>query len=370
MKMMYLVIAALVALGVLPVAEAQDAPQAATHEFHLEFAPDGFSIHIDLDLEGQEFAFKAEPTYQGAKIVRGALPTGLARQDATGFAWDTSSSTLHVDENRNLDLTDEPPRSTYAAEHSGSRNWFRGVTLLAGEGQQYRLDLFLSTYYSRATVRSGWKGDIELQGRTWSIGVADNLDGVIDGKDVLGILPVDHVVSEETTLPFPADGRVFFGNTLYKLTGTFREGGLDLTFAEEPAELAAVDVQGQHIAYLVMNGPPQVRLFNPSGLVNVPTGRYELAEVYVAEGAKKLISTAPNLSVNATGEAPTQLKVGTPLSNTLTIARTGRVVSLGFETRGAGGEIYDELLTDYANPPGFVAYQNGQEIASGSFDYG
>ncbi|MBI2434839.1 MAG: hypothetical protein HYV26_18440 [Candidatus Hydrogenedentes bacterium] len=185
-------LAALAILGAAAVGE-EAAPAEAT--FTLQPVPDGFYLPVDIDLEEHEVHFKKTPDFQGPPTC-GAIPLNESVSEFVGFAWDKAANLLYVDENRNLDLTDEPG-VVYKSEFNTGN--FTGVRFSVQHGElniSYVVDLRLSEpWFCMAVVRSGWKGRVEVNGTPYEVLLADNLDGDLTYEDSFTVKSASGVAS-------------------------------------------------------------------------------------------------------------------------------------------------------------------------------
>lgn len=67
-------------------------------------------------------------------------------------------------------------------------------------------------------------------------------------------------------------------------------------------------------------------------------------------------------------DQPYHLRAGAPLTSHIDVTREGRLLKLDHRLLDAAGRRYGS--TERTSPPCFAVYRDGQEIASGSFEYG
>ncbi len=65
---------------------------------------------------------------------------------------------------------------------------------------------------------------------------------------------------------------------------------------------------------------------------------------------------------------PYHLRAGVPLTSHVEVTREGRLLKLDYRLVDVAGRQYRDA--NRTSPPRFAIYQNGREIASGSFEYG
>jgi hypothetical protein len=63
------------------------------------------------------------------------------------------------------------------------------------------------------------------------------------------------------------------------------------------------------------------------------------------------------------------LTAGGPLTNSVSINRQGRKLSLNYQLVGAGGA-YQMVGQDRSHPPEFAVYQGDKKVSSGKFEFG
>ena len=64
----------------------------------------------------------------------------------------------------------------------------------------------------------------------------------------------------------------------------------------------------------------------------------------------------------------TELKMGAPLTQTITVNRTGKILRLGYGLHGIGGEEYTS--SDRSNPPKFAVYKGDKKVGGDKFEFG
>ncbi len=393
-------------------ATPQSDTQPVQKVFHLNYVEEGFAHSVSVDMDEREVIFKAEPDFGDKGIIRGALPVGPGENDYIGFACDVGgmgSGTVYLDANRNLDLTDDEPvkLSFDMPTDRFPLNMFEGIHFetVVGEltvpyvfgmdviglwpGQPASCDV---------TIRSGWEGEIELHGTKWMMGVADNLDGVFDEKDFLGLKSPESTETPVDELRLAVVQNIMLDGNAYDLALALEPGEktpvLAATFTEVHPPLGTLKLSGKFISRMVLKRDEEgaasgiVVLDSPAETAEVPVGEYAPVTVFLESGAnkkeKKWFSATIERVVVGDGE-PVPLKVGGPLNNTATVQRRGMSLVLSHELRGIGGELYAEPELDLAHllsspdffdmafldkHATFAVYRNDRRIASGSFDYG
>ena len=387
------------------------------HVFRLQYKESGFWFHVRLDLESTEVVFKKEPDYAGREVVRSVLPIGQGRDDFIGFAWDRVGRRLYLDLNRNLDLTDDP-----SGAFESQNGLFEGIRLEYTDGEvsiPYVIDVaFYRPFGSFARIRSGWEGEIELNGKKMSLGIVDNMDGTVrsgprvrepsgpgdiiaprpfdslilrarngtdepDTSEVLGDVELPPIGMPARLLdpdPFPIPQRLSFDGGSYDLAFAFEPGEtqteLVATFTESDTPMGKLKIDGQFIKRLILwervsRGLSLVVLDSPDTSVLVPVGEHFEQMVYLDSGGPRGLFRAQRYaSVFITEDEPTTLTIGGPLKHDFRVYRRGNALQFAHTLRGTGGITYTASEPDLEEAPVFVIYKDGQEIASGAFEYG
>ncbi len=370
--------------------------------------------------------FAKEPDVARREVKRGTLQVSGASSRPLPFLWDYTKGKLYLDLNCNGDLTDDPTGvfSAPTERNSGSSYYdqtFKNVHLtLNGAKCEYPLlaDLNLYDYGNRPSgtlaCRSFWEGKVSLQNQDWQVGF---IKGDFSGPDstdssYLLLRPWAERDQPFTTDPqtsslaaFPFNRNLCFNQRTYRVECVFSpqagKPGCNLTFTEQPAELGELRVTGKFIQRLVLTGSaPTLRrgsgamaslfadkpanpaaftvvLDTPGPVVRIPVGNYTGPQAHLKAGGMEADrevyrgSFAPaerSVAVSATNA--TSLAAGGPLTNSLTIGRQGRSLSLSYQLLGADGAAYKLAREDRSKPPQFAVYQDGKRIASGSFQFG
>lgn len=101
----------------------------------------------------------------------------------------------------------------------------------------------------------------------------------------------------------------------------------------------------------------------------LPAGRYRVTQVELTGGYQCTIGdTGEDGSFQLVPGKLYELKVGAPLSPSVKVTRQGRLLMMSYQLLDAGGRGYSNQ--NRTNPPRFAVFQDGQEIGSGSFEYG
>ena len=359
-------------------AAAAAATARAAAPFRLDFQPAGFSVEAGRPAGEHEVEFRREPDLSSRRdVVRGAARTGEGRDAYLGYLADFETGTIYLDLNRNLDLTDDPD-GTFTTGDRGPWLDFQGIRITVdhgGVGVPYVLTMLIYPGSVRATVRSGWRGTLRLDDREYRVEIADNLDGVFDGNDMIAISPAGEGTP---TPPVPFADSVDLGILPYAVSIEFDASGEDvgLTTLWEPGggPRGTCAIQGEHLAQVVLRGDHLAILDRPGSSVTLPTGDYRIERILVqAAAADPLYQASPDEKFVRVREGQTAvLEVGAPLNNTAGVHRIGPAMSFDYRLLGREGAEYEPVEggVDTRNPPQVAIFRGEGKLASGSFDYG
>jgi hypothetical protein len=341
--------------------------------------------------------FLREPELSRQGVLRGVLRFGKNdTNNAIALIWDQSRSKLYLDLNRNLDLTDDAA-GVFTSTNKGSQQSFTNVTFLLRTAAGLHpaiLDLRLSAYSQPLPQRYPLKGGVQLESRSlweakvgppgaeWQVAALDDPfspEGPAFAKFLL--LRPWTARTNRLSLRDLTSGIVRFPDQLFWLGQAFRlERRLDtqdgtplckLEFTPQQPPLTDVKLSGESLYYAVLratNGYTVV-LREPPGPIKVPQGVYTANAVRLKKGAAEAfrLAEAP-LLLNAT--APTNLVLGGPLTNSVTLTRYSRKLNMNYRLVGADGGAYRLAQQGAATPPDFTVYKGGKKVLSGIFAFG
>ncbi len=399
MKRFSLLFCAFSTLLILVPSLLADAPGASEgepesrHVFRLPFKEKGFYLRLFVPLEGSEVTFKKEPDFGDHKVIRGSIPAARDEKDFLCFAWDVSELKLYLDLNRNLDLTDDPS-GVFQGQGKKYQQSFHNVRFKSINSQvplHYQVTVNFSDYRIYGiplrcvvNVRSGWQGDVGLNGRKWQLRVADNLDGIIGPEDVLTLRPYEEGQKEPVDFSsydrLDPPQKIFFDGHDYDLAFGFEPGTggsqLVATFTESPSPLGTLEMKGSHIRRLILRGGRDnelslVLMDSPGNEVLVPARVYNRQRIFLDGGEifRVLLSFCRN-EISVIQDKVTPLKLGVPLTHTVEMSRHGTELMLDYQLVGMGGERYINYGRNPRNRPTFTIYRGENKIGSGSFEYG
>jgi hypothetical protein len=166
-------------LSLALLAGARPAAEAATHVVNLAYREVPYTIsHVSLysGAASQRPVLTPEPRADGA--FHGELLLGNDTNNAILYAWDAGRKRLHLDLNRNRDLTDDPagifPGSDIGPWHLCT-NVHLGFRTPTGS-RPVLVDLALDRYTRNwlwVNLRSFWEGKLSLQGKEWQVGLVE-----------------------------------------------------------------------------------------------------------------------------------------------------------------------------------------------------
>lgn len=371
-----LVLSLALSMSLFPASGCAQTASAGTISFPLQFVEEGVGLTVTLGK--QDVKFRQEPDFGKDRVFRSALRIGPGQNDFMGFAVNLTRGSLHLDLNRNLDLTDDPDG---IRRGEGGRNsaFFRKVRLdldSNGADRSYMLQMsFSGRGFNYIYVASSYRGEIELNGRRWQLSVQDNLDGVIDRQDRISIQPVAAGTDSYDSLP--AAEKLFLGGRQYQLGFTFESRSVPApvtaVFTEISVPLGDLALEGRFIQRLVLDGAGLVILDAPAPRNLLPAGKYRVQGIY-------LHSTPgdPQLACNVNGIPPVEvvpgaaqhLKVGGPVESSVLASSRGSILQLDYLMKGAGGEPYTLVNTIRSKPPRFAIYKGDRQLATGNFEFG
>ncbi len=432
-KPAFLVLLGLVCLGASRAAlgaQASTASAASTRSLDLEYRELGYSVGTwTIPITLQSTPFKKEPELGQHKVYRGTLKFGDSTDAFVPFIWDPTQGKLHLDLNRNQDLTDDEAFACAGRPNSSDETFSRvRMSFKTPLGmEQMAMDLLFTdaraTPNAYASAFCCWEAKVTQGGQDWQLALVDNPSGKL-GSAENGSLIIrpwadrDKAVGLEygqlDCLPFTPN--VFFGQRAYRLGGAL--AGQDnrikyrLNLTERPEELGELKLAGQHIHRLILTrtgpggatpsgiGPQEatagryaqngrmlspapapsltVILDSPAPVVRIPVGSY-FCQLCLKQGevvARPLLTSfganARNSTLVVSATKAATLAFGGPLTNSVAVTRRGRSLAMNYRLLGAQGEAYQ--LEGPRKQPEFTIYRPGKngdkKLASGAFQFG
>jgi hypothetical protein len=236
--------------------------------------------------------------------------------------------------------------------------------------------------HAQLDSRSLWEAKVGPPGAEWQVAALDDPfspEGPAFAKFLL--LRPWMARTNRLFLRDLTSGIVRFPDQLFWLREAFRlERHFDsregipvckLEFTPLQPPLTEVELSGESLYYAVLRATNgyTVALSEPPGTLKVPQGIYTANAVWLKKGAAEAfrLADAP-LVINVT--APTNLVLGGPLTNSVTLTRYGRKLNMNYRLVGADGGAYRLAQQDRAKPPDFTVYHGGKKVLSGMFAFG
>ena len=181
----------------------------------------------------------------------------------------------------------------------------------------------------------------------------------------------------ESSAAFPFSEQLFFGQRAYRLkrveVAQGDKAGVRLEFLEQRPKLGELKLTGDNIHRVTMQGPYRVVINQPAGVVKVPTGSYRSSKVWVKKGEveayldDRLRPSAGRMTIDE--NKPAVLTAGGPLTNSVSITRRGKYLTMNYQSVGARGP-YALVNQVRSHPPEFTIYQGDRKVGSGKFEFG
>jgi hypothetical protein len=280
-----------------------------------------------------------------------------------------------------------------------------------------------------AACRYYWEGKVVQPAMEWQLALVDNLAGKLGSAEGASLIVRPWADRNQPNDPQPGSldylsfrHNLFFGQQAYRLDCAYVQQDnhpqfrLDLTEQPEPLGELKIAGQGIHRLLLARAGPSGltaeqtaaqaaageafarryglrgvgsqpssqspslvVVLDSPGPVVKVPIGAYQYRLTLKHGGAEArrlgdayngFAQTSKPLVVNPTNAAT--LVAGGPLTNSVSVSRRGRSLTLNYQLLGANGEAYQ--LQGARKEPEFAIYRPGKnadkKLASGKFQFG
>jgi len=380
---------------VVPEAEeGADSPAGEVVTVDLDYREVGYSfINWSVPMTTRSEAFKKEPALSHGKVIRGTVRLGSPNQE-TAFAWDRAAGKLYLDLNRNQDLTDDP--GGVFSSRTGARDYYQTFanihlpfkTLAGAREVLVDLNFYASEQpHCSAAMRWFWEGKLTLQGEEWQVGLIENRLDQSPSLEASNLLlrrwaernqAFSGQLYSESSSAFAFSDKLFFGQRAYRLKrADLAQGdkaGVRLRFAEQRPKLGELKITGDYVHRVTMQGQPyRVVIDQPAGLVKVPTGSYSSVKVWLKKGEveasldERARSSAARITIDE--KKPAVLTAGGPVTNSVSVSRHGKYLSLNYQLVGAGGA-YQLANQDRSHPPEFTVYQGDKKVGSGKFEYG
>jgi hypothetical protein len=333
-------------------------------------------INFDYSVENTLPPFENEPALNGKMTARGLIPT----VPPTPLLRNITDNELYlkIDHNRNFS---QGERITYKSRYVSHHVLFENLRVATQRGSltiPYLVNLY--TYERGCSgwlmVESSWKGQLDLDGRKWTLGIVDNLDGQIDSGDLL-YLTEEAQTDPTTQAPMcPVPQTLFLAGRTFRLDFAFKSADkevvLEATLTELHPTLGQLNVTADSCVHLRLEDDGQTVLLNrPAGVLSLPIGNYRVADCILYDQQKQrrgppFVRYSQTVSIT-TGQIAS-LRLGAPLNNTVEVSRHGNLLSLKHQLVGAGGEQYNDYHPRIG--PSFAVYKGPLKIGAGDFPFG
>ncbi len=339
---------------------------------------------------GPAVTFKKEPAWKSSRVVRGMIELGGERSSWVPFAWVPAERRLFLDLNRNLDLTDDPRGALLGGKVGGGQTTFRDVHVdLPGPTGVRPLLLNVNCYDwgARAGVqlelRSLWQGRWELNGRSWQVGMVEDLQRTpAKGQPRYLLLrpwtdraaPLSLGEGTPDLIDFPH--QLFFDQHAFRVTCRFPADAAaspcELSLVPQALPLGTLRVQGDSLRRLVLTQPGGYTVVWDAPEIGggIPVGTYTPAEIWLEHGTTRAVSLGAAQPIVIREQTTTSARLGGPLTNSATITRRGKTMILTYTLLGADGLTYRLVPRDSGRPPQVQIERDGRQVAAGQFRYG
>jgi hypothetical protein len=135
---------------------------------------------------------------------------------------------------------------------------------------------------------------------------------------------------------------------------------------QEPG-MGQLKLEGSNIESLILraNNNQTKTIKKPQETITLPVGTYYVQQINLTNG---FYCYTDYERITVSQDKPAEVKLGSPLKQTLTVRHQGRYLILTNKITGIGGEIYSD--PNRIKKPSFTIYTGDKIIASGNFEYG
>ena len=361
--------------------------EPAKHTIDLNYKRGNFELPVSCR-DTDRGSFEKEPDFGNRYIIRGFMPIGSNQKEHIGFAWDSDGRKLYLDLNRNRDLADDQA-GVFESDTSGRFQHFRGINLSMQKGTlklPYVINMDMYSYGQShhscsASIVSNFAGEITLHGRKWNVAVVDNMNGRIGPGDHFFMTPQDiDMGSNRDWRQLKVPKSIFLDSRNYDVSFEFQPGKaepkLQISLAESDKPMGGLDIDGEHIARLVLESDSStVLLHYPGKSVSIPAGDYRCRNIFLYDKKAGIFAydstrTPRSTSLSVPRDRPVMFKAGGPLDSNVEVTREGNTLNLRYKLLGAGRREYKRLQDNRDKPPAFTVYCGNKKIVSDTFEYG
>lgn len=364
-------------------------------QFRLKFedAQIQSSVYYDnpgMGDENREIKFKNAPANTANdNCITGILRLGNVNTNEFPYLYEKKSGLLHIDLNKNYDLGDDSSNTlTRQATSSESYPTFICELPITSNGRTIFEKFNINFYYSNLNVIlvSGWGGEIELGGHSYKLTIKDNLDNIIETKNISGSadsfflqpldkegLPVSPYYEYFQCNSFAHD--VFVNNTSYRISYKFADEGkspdLILSAEEIKKEFTEIKILNKDVDRLIFFGDSTAVIDDISDFVKIPAGNYHSVKLILRRA--KTSSFAYSYITNTFNFTQNQTHVfsyGGKLRSVAEVSQNLDYLLMNYKLESDDGAKYDLYSGGGMIEPGFEIYKNDKLLASGKFQFG
>jgi hypothetical protein len=331
-------------------------------------------IELPWDFKRSLIPFEKEPAPEGKQIARNWIPT----EPPTPLLRNITDGQLLVNADHAPDFTSSPV-DTYASRcPDGVHVYFEGMHVSSRQGSvEIPYTIGLRTYQKGLGgwffVLSGWSARFDDGDSEWIFTVTDNLDGQIDARDRLILERVRPSEGPRVRHECPAPSVLFLDGRAFRLDFTYKQAGTEVVLEAAMTDLdlpmGRLRIDANDCESVVLRAESLiVPLSNPGGVVSAPVGDYRVETCVIRSQEIMPAFAGCDRILSVRTDETAQLRLGTPLSNTLIVTRDRNVLGFKYQLAGAGGELYD--YDNAGTPPGFRIYKGFTKIGEGCFGFG
>jgi len=140
--------------------------------------------------------------------------------------------------------------------------------------------------------------------------------------------------------------------------------------ADKKIDQGRLKIIGKGIEHIVLIGEDNHRqeFPAPGEILSLPPGEYRPEQIRLKGGFSYIFYSRPHAyTFKIDPNSTTELKMGSPLTQTITVTRKGRILQLGYGLHGIGGE---EYTGDGSKAPEFAVYKGDTKVGGGKFEFG
>jgi hypothetical protein len=339
---------------------------------------EGPRIELDYGLSRTLPPFEKEPVLEGKEIARGLIPT----VPPTPLVRNITDRELYVKADHGQDFTTGPLGTYHSRCNDGVHVYFASVRVFSQHGPlavpyNVSLHVYQHGYSGWLSVQTGWSGHLELDGHSWKFTIVDNLDGQIDGQDLMilsgGSGSRDFAHSFQGC---PVPEMLFLRGHTFQMAYAFKqsESGvvLETEMTEVQVPMGNVSIKAKGCQGVALRDDRRVVLLDGTeGTLSIPAGQYRVANC-VLENEQNEQQTPQFAQCEQEVSIPpgqtAALRLGLPLSNAIAVTRDRNLLRLKYRLTGAGGEVYE--YDTPAGLPSFNVYRGPIKVASAAFGVG